>query len=219
MCGICGAIDLNPGRATELVRRMTPTMRHRGPDDEGYLDGSLGGPFNEPLAGSFNEPLSRYSLALGMRRLSIIDLAGGHQPIFNEDESVAAILNGEIYNFQALTNELQGLGHRFRTRADSEVIVHAYEEWGPGCVRRFDGMFALAVYDRRRGDQHGDQIRGDPHDNRRPGDRGGDRSPSTLPGDRGQGTLFLARDRFGIKPLYYYLSNPVAGVGDARQRF
>src|SRR6185295_255441 len=111
------------------VRRMTETMLHRGPDDEGFL---VDGP-----------------LALGMRRLSIIDLEGGHQPIFNEDGSIGVILNGEIYNFQSLAKELEQLGHHFRTRADSEVIAHAYEEWGADCVQRLQGMFAFAVWDRR----------------------------------------------------------------------
>jgi asparagine synthase (glutamine-hydrolysing) len=130
-------------------------MRHRGPDDEGYLD--VGQPGR---------------LSLGMRRLSIIDLAGGHQPIFNEDGRVGVVLNGEIYNFRELTAQLEDRGHTFRTRADSEVVAHAYEEWGADCVERFQGMFALAVWDGRAEDG---------------------------------GTLFLARDRLGIKPLYYYV--------------
>src|SRR6267142_4195100 len=100
MCGICGVIDFKGAvDALGIVRRMTATMTHRGPDDEGYLDD---GP-----------------TALGMRRLSIIDLEGGHQPIFNEDGSIGVVLNGEIYNFQALGRELAGLGHSFRTRSDS----------------------------------------------------------------------------------------------------
>src|SRR6266540_1480938 len=158
MCGICGAIDwTDSGTASRLVRRMTPTMVHRGPDDEGYFET---GP-----------------VALGMRRLSIIDLNGGHQPIFNEDGSVGVVLNGEIYNFRDLRKQLQDRNHKFSTRSDSEVIAHAYEEWGADCVEHLDGMFAFAVYDRR------DLIK---------------RSAPK------QGTLFLARDRLGIKPLYYY---------------
>ncbi|MGI8897555.1 MAG: asparagine synthase (glutamine-hydrolyzing) [Pyrinomonadaceae bacterium] len=159
MCGICGAIDLsNSGDAAALVQRMTPTMIHRGPDDQGYLSG---GP-----------------LALGMRRLSIIDLEGGHQPIFNEDGSVGVVLNGEIYNFQELREKLADRGHSFRTRSDSEVLAHAYEEWGPECVDHLRGMFAFAVYDRRTSQEGSDgELRG---------------------------RLFLARDRLGIKPLYYY---------------
>jgi asparagine synthase (glutamine-hydrolysing) len=137
---------------------MTPAMIHRGPDDEGYLD----------------EGSSQRQLALGMRRLSIIDLEGGHQPIFNEAGNVGALLNGEIYNFESLRKQLEDRGHSFRTRSDSEVVAHGYEEWGPDCVERFEGMFALAVWDGRRAN------------------------------DAGQGgTLFLARDRLGIKPLYY----------------
>src|SRR5687768_12894632 len=129
MCGICGAIDFsNDGSAPALVQRMTPTMSHRGPDDEGYL-------FSGPVA-------------VGMRRLSIIDLDGGHQPIFNEDGSVGVVLNGEIYNFQELRKQLRDRGHRFRSRSDSEVVAHAYEEWGPGCVDHLRGMFAFAVYER-----------------------------------------------------------------------
>lgn len=140
MCGICGVIDWteSPDPAA-LVRRMTPTMLHRGPDDEGYLE--------SPLASDLGGGRSR--LAIGMRRLSIIDLAGGHQPIFNEDGMVGAVLNGEIYNFQELQKQLVDRGHSFRTRSDSEVVAHAYEEWGAECVERFQGMFALAVYDRR----------------------------------------------------------------------
>ena len=129
---------------------MSGAMVHRGPDDAGTL---VSGP-----------------LALGMRRLSIIDLEGGHQPIFNEEGNVGAILNGEIYNFQSLRKQLEDRGHTFRTRADSEVVVHGYEEWGAQCVERLEGMFAIAVWDGRR------------------------------PNDQ---TLFLARDRLGIKPLYY----------------
>ena len=156
MCGICGAIDFSePANAAELVRLMTPTMQHRGPDDEGYLD--------------------RGPLSLGMRRLSIIDVEGGHQPIFNEDGTIGVVLNGEIYNFQELQEQLKDRGHTFRTRSDSEVIAHAYEEWGAECVERFQGMFALAVWDGRK---KGDEVTA--------------------------GRLFLARDRLGIKPLYYY---------------
>ena len=164
MCGICGVVDWSASHdAATLVRRMTNTMRHRGPDDEGFLIDGL--------------------LALGMRRLSIIDLEGGHQPIFNEDGSIGVVLNGEIYNFQLLQRELADLGHRFRTRSDSEVIAHAYEEWGVDCVGRLQGMFAFAIWDRRR-----------PNGNAQGGI-----------GEESSGTLFLARDRLGIKPLYYFI--------------
>src|SRR6185295_5906851 len=142
MCGICGAIDFSePANAAELVRLMTPTMQHRGPDDEGYLD--------------------RGPLSLGMRRLSIIDVEGGHQPIFNEDETIGVVLNGEIYNFQELQQQLKDCGHTFRTRSDSEVIAHAYEEWGAACVERFEGMFALAIWDGREKGEEGKREKGE----------------------------------------------------------
>jgi asparagine synthase (glutamine-hydrolysing) len=162
MCGICGASNFSEPDAGALVRRMTDTMVHRGPDDEGYLDD---GP-----------------LALGMRRLSIIDLEGGHQPIFNEDGSIGVVLNGEIYNFRSLRKRLEDRGHSFRTRSDSEVIAHAYEEWGADSVQHLEGMFAFAVWDRR--GAKGQEQRGKSEERR--------------------GTLFLARDRLGIKPFYYY---------------
>jgi asparagine synthase (glutamine-hydrolysing) len=181
MCGICGVIDWSESPdAMALVRRMTPTMLHRGPDDEGYLDS--GRPKED----------ANTRLALGMRRLSIIDLAGGHQPIFNEDGKVGAVLNGEIYNFQELQKQLQDRGHTFRTRSDSEVVAHAYEEWGAECVERFQGMFAIAVYDRR-------ETAGRSFEFQVPS--------SELSASRDCGTLFLARDRLGIKPLYYYVEN------------
>jgi asparagine synthase (glutamine-hydrolysing) len=110
-----------------LVSRMTAVLAHRGPDAETQHVGA--------------------GVALGHRRLSIIDVAGGHQPIFNEDRTVAVILNGEIYNFQELRTELETRGHRFATRSDTEVIVHGYEEWGESCVARLRGMFAFALWD------------------------------------------------------------------------
>jgi len=132
MCGICGVIGEPRGELAESrLRSMLAGMIHRGPDDEGVL--------SEPGA------------ALGMRRLSIIDLAGGHQPVFNEDGRVGVVFNGEIYNFEQLRASLEKSGHRFRTRSDTEVIVHAYEEWGEQCVRHFRGMFAFAVWDGRAG--------------------------------------------------------------------
>lgn len=149
MCGITGIFD--PAGPSEISRALLECMNdaqfHRGPDE--------GGVHIEPGVG------------LGHRRLSIIDLSGGKQPLYNEDESVVVVYNGEIYNFQGLSEELQALGHRFRTHCDTEVIVHAWEEWGADCVSRFRGMFAFAIWDRNRQ------------------------------------TLFLARDRLGIKPLFY----------------
>lgn len=115
---------------TELLRRMGGSITHRGPDDEGHFED---GP-----------------LLLGMRRLSIIDLAGGHQPISSEDGSVVVVCNGEIYNFRALRRDLEFAGHRFATRSDTEVIVHAYEEYGDAFLGKLEGMFALALWDRRR---------------------------------------------------------------------
>ena len=152
MCGIAGVFDMQGQRDVDrgLVERMTRSLEHRGPDGEGY----------------HFEP----GVALGHRRLAIIDLEGGKQPIFNEDDSVAVTYNGEIYNFQGLQEELEACGHVFRTRCDTEVIVHAWEEWGEDCVKRFNGMFAFAIWDRNRQ------------------------------------CLFLARDRLGIKPLYYGVS-------------
>jgi asparagine synthase (glutamine-hydrolysing) len=160
MCGIAGFADSSYRSFSEpqllradeeLVRRMCSVIRHRGPDDEGVLV--------EPGVG------------LGMRRLSIIDLATGHQPIRNEDATVWVVFNGEIYNFAELRSELVRRGHRFYTGTDTEAIVHAYEEWGEGAFARLHGMFAIALW------------------------------------DRGTGTLLLARDRLGIKPLYYGHSN------------
>jgi asparagine synthase (glutamine-hydrolysing) len=149
MCGITGIVDLKGRREVSrtLLSRMNETQLHRGPDG--------GGLHFEPGVG------------LGHRRLSIIDLATGQQPLFNEDGSVVVVFNGEIYNYQALIPELTALGHVFRTKSDTEVIVHAWEAWGEGCVERFRGMFAFALWDRNRE------------------------------------TLFLARDRLGVKPLYY----------------
>jgi len=132
MCGIAGIFDRaghsDPERA-EVLTRMTRTLVHRGPDDEGYLiDGPVG---------------------LGFRRLSIIDLVSGHQPLGNEDGTVWVIFNGEIYNYRDLQAQLEARGHVFKTHSDTEAIVHAYEEWGVSCLDRFRGMFAFAVWDQR----------------------------------------------------------------------
>lgn len=128
MCGITGIFD-KTGKSIDrgLLERMTLALQHRGPDGQGYfVDGPAG---------------------LGHRRLSIIDVEGGAQPIGNEDGSLQIVFNGEIYNFVELRKELEGAGHTFRTRSDTEVIVHAYEQWGIGCVGRFNGMFAFALWD------------------------------------------------------------------------
>lgn len=152
MCGIAGIVNLNPREAVDeaVLKRMRDTIRHRGPDGEGlWIDGPVG---------------------LAHRRLAIVDVAGGHQPMTNEDESCWITYNGEIYNHAALRPELEARGHHYRTRSDTETILHLYEEEGERCVERLRGMFAFAVWDgaRRR--------------------------------------LLLARDRLGIKPLYYAIT-------------
>src|SRR4029077_18739179 len=136
MCGIAGFVEssntpapfgLDASRG--LVRRVCDVIRHRGPDAEGvWVD---------------------QGVALGMRRLSIIDLSTGHQPIHNEDRSVWIVFNGEIYNFQELRRGVEAAGHRFYTSTDTEVIVHAYEQWGKGAVARLRGMFGLAIWNMR----------------------------------------------------------------------
>ena len=151
MCGITGIFDTRGGGdiSRAVLQRMNDSQLHRGPDE-----GSL---HIEPGVG------------LGHRRLSIIDIATGQQPLFNEDGSVVVVFNGEIYNYQQLIPELQALGHVFHTKSDTEVIVHAWESWGANCVKRFRGMFAFALW------------------------------------DRNQQTFFMARDRMGVKPMYYAL--------------
>src|SRR6202166_1928324 len=132
MCGIAGMVQTHADGAVSeaVIHRMCETLVHRGPDDEGiFVKGGVG---------------------LGMRRLSIIDLSGGHQPVFNEDRSVWIVFNGEIYNFPALGEDLLKRGHKFYTHTDTEVIVHLYEEMGADCVSKLRGMFAFALYDERR---------------------------------------------------------------------
>jgi asparagine synthase (glutamine-hydrolysing) len=149
MCGIYGEVILGRGgRLSPTSAAAVDTLEHRGPDERGTWEGD--------------------GVFLGMRRLSIIDLEGGQQPIFNEDKTLAIVYNGELYNFLDLRPELKARGHRFLTRSDTEVVLHAFEEWGPDCLRRFNGMFAFAIW------------------------------------DMSNRTLWLARDRIGEKPLYYY---------------
>jgi asparagine synthase (glutamine-hydrolysing) len=151
MCGITGIFDTRGKRAIDrmVLTRMNESQHHRGPDEGGlHLEPGLG---------------------LGHRRLSIIDLSTGQQPLFNENGTVCVVYNGEIYNYRELILELARLGHAFRTKSDTEVIVHAWEEWGEQCVEHFRGMFAFALW------------------------------------DRNSETVFLARDRMGVKPLYYAL--------------
>ena len=134
MCGICGIVFANrPAQAESSVRAMAAAMRHRGPDDDGFL-------VNEPRAPG---------LALGIRRLSIIDLKTGHQPVWNETRDVAVIFNGELYNYRELRDRLARAGHRFATQSDTEVLVHAWEEWGEDCLDELRGMFAFALLDLR----------------------------------------------------------------------
>lgn len=151
MCGITGLFDTRGQRAVNhiVLRRMNDAQHHRGPDE--------GSVHIEPGVG------------FGHRRLSIIDVATGQQPLFNEDGSVVIVFNGEIYNYQSLIPELQAAGHVFHTKSDTEVIVHAWEQWGEDCATRLRGMFAFVIWDRNRQ------------------------------------TLFMARDRLGVKPLYYAL--------------
>ena len=145
MCGIFGIVTHNPEHS--FLKRATDTLAHRGPDDAGYyLDNHVG---------------------LGHRRLSIIDVAGGHQPVFNENRTKCIVFNGEIYNYTDLRNRLIAKGHQFQTHGDTETILHAYEEWGEACVEQLRGMFAFAIWDVT------------------------------------ERVLFLSRDRFGIKPLFY----------------
>ena len=131
MCGICGIYHFAGDPIDrEVLSQMNSVIRHRGPDGEGNL--------------------IDHEVGLGHRRLSIIDLDGGTQPIGNEDGSIQVVFNGEIYNFVELRAELEGAGHCFRTQSDTEVIVHAYEQWGTACVKRFNGMFAFALWDSRK---------------------------------------------------------------------
>jgi len=148
MCGICGTAGFSD---KGLLKKMTDTLTHRGPDAEGFHEDS--------------------DVGLGVRRLRIIDLATGDQPIYNEDRSICVVLNGEIYNFKELREQLIERGHQFSTLADTEVIVHLYEEEGKDCVHKLEGMFAFAIWDKK------------------------------------EEELFIARDRLGIKPLYYTHQN------------
>ena len=135
MCGICGfAYAASPARADSAVRQMAAAMVHRGPDEHGFL---------------LDDPRSP-EVALGMRRLSIIDLDGGHQPVWNENRSVAVVFNGELYNYQELRERLVSAGHRFSTKSDTEILVHGWEEWGEDLLNELRGMFAFALLDLRK---------------------------------------------------------------------
>lgn len=153
MCGITGKIYLDSSNNIDAheLKKMTDSIYHRGPDDEGfYINKNIG---------------------LGFRRLSIIDLSTGHQPLANEDESIWIVFNGEIYNYKELQNDLITKGHIFKTKSDTETIVHLYEQYGVDCVKHLRGMFAFSIW------------------------------------DNNKKQLFCARDRFGIKPFYYYTDN------------
>ena len=203
MCGITGIYNLDGEPVSKnLISRMTNVISHRGPDDEGYffMNTYIG---SYQILGGGDTPKECYSskyhsskcyryfpeksirsignsnsdlnnscnLSFGHRRLSIIDLSpAGHQPMCNEDETVWVTYNGEIYNYPELMSELRDMGHDFKSKTDTEVIIHAYEEYGEKCIEQFNGMFAFAIWD------------------------------ST------ENKLFCARDRFGIKPFYYFFT-------------
>lgn len=190
MCGIAGIIQLSSERQplAQAIHRMTVQMKHRGPDDEGYVlidrqppsvrqyygdDTAEDGSGNPPKHPHIQSAYSQMAhLALGHRRLNIIDLSfNGHQPMCSSDGSCWMIFNGEIYNFKDIRTRLLQLGHSFRSQCDSEVLLAAYMQWGMDALKEFNGMFALAIYDSR------------------------------------QPVLYLARDRVGIKPLYYTIQN------------
>jgi asparagine synthase (glutamine-hydrolysing) len=154
MCGIAGLSWHHPERLPEIaeVRRMVDVLAHRGPDDSGLYHSELGllDDSERRRSNAISTNGSERGAILGHRRLSIIDLSGGRQPISNEDSSVWIVLNGEIYNYRELRRDLQSRGHRFATESDTEVIVHLYEEYGDDCVLHLRGMFAFAIWDKRR---------------------------------------------------------------------
>lgn len=156
MCGIAGVAWTadSPPLGVEVLRRMTAALAHRGPDDSGFYDSQRPPPSLAVSPPPFAHPAptvtSGPGAALGHRRLSIIDLAGGHQPLANEDDTVWIVFNGEIYNYRELQAGLERRGHRFRTSSDTETIVHLYEEHGPDCVNHLRGMFAFAIWDHPR---------------------------------------------------------------------
>ncbi|MDD5593720.1 MAG: asparagine synthase (glutamine-hydrolyzing) [Candidatus Margulisbacteria bacterium] len=189
MCGLAGIYSLNGlGVDPRDVRTMCDRLAHRGPDDEGYV---FFGPEGFSVAGGQDTPETiyasktryapsrpinqldqKYNLALGHRRLSIIDLtAAGHQPMSTGDGLVWVVFNGEIYNYLEIRKELESLGHVFHSTSDTEVLLNAYLEWSTDCLKKFNGMWSFVIYDKR------------------------------------QNILFAARDRFGVKPFYYYLDN------------
>ncbi len=168
MCGIVGILNPFKGIDPIIVKKMADTIVHRGPDAEGFL---FLGNSESKLCQSFEYPGFNPIYALGHRRLSIIDLGGGVQPMCNEDETVWITYNGEIYNHQELRRELSASGHVFKTdHSDTEVIIHAYEEWGIKGFDRLNGIFGFGILDLKKK------------------------------------RLVLARDHFGVKPVYYYFN-------------
>jgi asparagine synthase (glutamine-hydrolysing) len=177
MCGIAGIYSFKGKIENNLIKKMTDTLMHRGPDDEGFLAINtetnemtpLAGP-DSKVAGQRIETFHRsVNLVFGHRRLSIIDISpSGHQPMSNRDRTIWIVYNGEIYNYLELREELKGLGYEFKTNTDTEVLLAAYEQWQDKCLSRFNGMWSFVIYDRR------------------------------------ENVLFGARDRFGVKPFYYY---------------
>ena len=166
MCGFCGILEGAEGRSREAIGPMTDALAHRGPDDRGLF------------GADFIKQGRSYHLALGHRRLKILDLSqAGRQPMSTADGVLTAVYNGEIYNYRELRSELEALGHAFRSQTDTEVLLEAYREWGLGALERFVGMFAFALF------------------------------------DASTGQLILARDRLGIKPLYYRFREGVLVFG------
>ncbi|MDA0589200.1 MAG: hypothetical protein O2820_13650 [Planctomycetota bacterium] len=147
MCGIAGVVYSDPVRRVDpqVLSRMAASIAHRGPDAEGVWNSS-----EQLHSGRVSISAPAAQVGLVHRRLSIIDLESGRQPIGNEDDSIQIVFNGEIYNFRELRRDLESRGHSFRTRSDTEVIVHLYEEYGEACVSRLRGMFAFAIWDGRR---------------------------------------------------------------------
>jgi asparagine synthase (glutamine-hydrolysing) len=197
MCGILAIINKNEQRAVkadELIK-LSSIINHRGPDDEGFLTWNAG---DEPKiwAGSdtatstlahwhYNNliPDQEFTVGFGHRRLSILDLSpAGHQPMLLPDAGLAITFNGEVYNYLEIKAELEGLGHGFKTKSDTEVILHAWQQWGRACLDKFNGMFAFVLLD---------------YKNRK---------------------VFAVRDRFGVKPLYYYVNdNSIVFASELKQ--
>ena len=182
MCGITGYINLKHKVKSDIFKKMNNIIKHRGPDDEGYTLISK----NQIVNAYGNDTVNilkkeytniddiddKYDIILGHRRLSILDLTEkGHQPMYNEDENLFIVFNGEIYNYIEIREELKLKGYNFHTNSDTEVIINAYKEWDMECVNKFNGMWAFAIYDKRKS------------------------------------CIFCSRDRFGVKPLYYYYDN------------